>query len=63
VALLIAAAAAVVGGFSFKSLRQDVFPIYRRPSSTSSSNPSMGSEELETAIAVPMEVALAGLPR
>lgn len=63
VALLIAAAAAVVGGFSFKSLRQDVFPDLSAPIfNVIVQNPSMGSEELETAIAVPMEVALAGLP-
>ena len=38
-------------------------PTSPRPSSTSSRRtPAMGAEELETAIAIPLEVELAGLP-
>ncbi len=63
VALLVAAAATVVGGLSFENLRRDVFPDLSAPIfNVIVQNPSMGTEELETAIAIPIEVALAGLP-
>lgn len=63
VALMIAAAATVVGGLSFQNLQRDVFPDLSAPIfNVIVQNPSMGTEELETAIAIPMEVALAGLP-
>ena len=63
VAILIAAAVTIVGAMSFQNLRRDVFPDLSAPIfNVIVQNPSMGTEELETAIAIPMEVALAGLP-
>ena len=52
-----------MGVFSFQELRRDVFPDLSAPVfNVIVQNPAMGAEELETGIAVPMEVALAGLP-
>jgi cobalt-zinc-cadmium resistance protein CzcA len=63
IAVLIAAAAATVGALSFQNLRRDVFPDLSAPIfNVIVQNPAMGTEELETAVAIPMEVALAGLP-
>jgi heavy metal efflux system protein len=56
-------AAAIFGVVSFQGLRRDVFPDLSAPVfNVIVQNPAMGAEELETAIAIPMEVALAGLP-
>jgi cobalt-zinc-cadmium resistance protein CzcA len=52
-----------LGFFSFRELRRDVFPDLSAPVfHVIVQNPAMGAEDLETAIAIPMEVALAGLP-
>lgn len=62
-ALLLVLAGAGLGFFSFQELRRDVFPDLSAPVfNVIVQNPAMGAEELETAIAIPMEVALAGLP-
>jgi len=61
--LLLVAAASIFGGMSFRELRRDVFPDLSAPIfNVIVQNPAMGAEELERAIAIPMEVALAGLP-
>jgi cobalt-zinc-cadmium resistance protein CzcA len=61
VALVLAGAA--LGFLSFRELPRDVFPDLSAPVfNVIVQNPAMGAEELETAIAVPMETALAGLP-
>lgn len=63
VALVLVAAAALLGVGAFQDLRRDVFPDLSTPIfNVIVQNPSMGAEELETAIAIPMEAALAGLP-
>jgi heavy metal efflux system protein len=55
--------AAIVGGVSLADLRRDVFPDLSTPIfNVIVQNASMGVEELETSVAIPMEVALAGLP-
>jgi cobalt-zinc-cadmium resistance protein CzcA len=56
-------AAAGVGLASFQSLPRDVFPDLSAPVfNVIVQNPSMAAEELEAAVAIPMEVALAGVP-
>ena len=61
VALVLAGAA--LGLLSFRELPRDVFPDLSAPVfNVIVQNPAMGAEELETAIAIPMETALAGLP-
>src|SRR6476646_736110 len=61
VALLLIAAGAAVGGMWLGELRRDVFPDLSAPVfNVIVQNASMGAEELETAIAIPMEVALSG---
>lgn len=61
--VLLVLAAAVLGVVSFRELRRDVFPDLSAPVfNVIVQNPAMGAEELETAIAIPLEVALAGLP-
>jgi len=61
VALVLAGAA--LGFLSFRDLPRDVFPDLSAPVfNVIVQNPAMGAEELETAIAIPMETALAGLP-
>jgi cobalt-zinc-cadmium resistance protein CzcA len=46
-----------------RDLRRDVFPDLSAPVfNVITQNPAMGAEELETAIAITLEVALAGLP-
>lgn len=63
VALLLVLGAAVAGASAFAGLRRDVFPDLSAPIfNVIVQNSSMGAEELETAIAIPMETALAGLP-
>jgi cobalt-zinc-cadmium resistance protein CzcA len=60
---LLVAAGTVVGAFWLQELRRDVFPDLSAPVfNIITQNPAMGAEELETAIAIPLEVALAGLP-
>ena len=60
---LLVAAGTVVGAFWIQDLQRDVFPDLSAPVfNVITQNPSMGAEELETAIAIPLEVALAGLP-
>lgn len=61
VALVLAGAA--LGLLAFRDLPRDVFPDLSAPVfNVIVQNPAMGAEELETAIAIPMETALAGLP-
>jgi cobalt-zinc-cadmium resistance protein CzcA len=63
VALVLALATAVLGVGAFQDLRRDVFPDLSAPLfNVIVQNPAMGAEELETAIAIPLESALAGLP-
>jgi heavy metal efflux system protein len=63
VALVLTLAAAVLGVNAFQNLRRDVFPDLSAPVfNVIVQNASMGAEELETAIAIPLEAALAGLP-
>jgi len=63
VALLLVLAGSVIGAIWLKDLRRDVFPDLSAPVfNVIVQNASMGAEELETAIAIPMEVALTGLP-
>ena len=53
----------MIGAVWLQDLRRDVFPDLSAPVfNVIVQNASMGAEELETAIAIPMEVALAGLP-
>ncbi len=61
--LLLALTAAAVGAVWLGDLKRDVFPDLATPVfSVFVQNPAMGSEELETGVAIPLEVALAGLP-
>ena len=60
---LLVGAGVVMGAFWLRDLRRDVFPDLSAPVfNVIAQNAAMGAEELETAIAIPMEVALAGLP-
>ena len=60
---LLVAAGTTIGAFWIQDLRRDVFPDLSAPVfNVITQNPAMGAEELETAIAIPLEVALAGLP-
>ena len=53
----------VLGADALRGLPRDVFPDLSTPVfNVIVQNPAMGAEELEAAIAVPMEVALGGLP-
>jgi heavy metal efflux system protein len=61
-ALLVLAGSAV-GAVWLQDLRRDVFPDLSAPVfNVIAQNAAMGAEELETAIAIPLEVELAGLP-
>jgi heavy metal efflux system protein len=61
--LLLVLAACALGAVWLQDLRRDVFPDLSAPVfNIIVQNPAMGAEELETGIAVPLEVALAGLP-
>jgi len=63
VALVLVLTLAALGFGAFRDLQRDVFPDLSSPIFTVIvQNPAMGAEELETAIAIPMEAALAGLP-
>jgi cobalt-zinc-cadmium resistance protein CzcA len=60
---LLVAAGTVIGAVWMQELRRDVFPDLSAPVfNVIAQNPAMGAEELETAMAIPLEVALAGLP-
>lgn len=60
---LLSAAGVVIGGFWIQDLRRDVFPDLSAPVfNVIAQNAAMGAEELETAVAIPLEIALAGLP-
>ena len=61
--ILVVLAAAAFGAVSLQQLRRDVFPDLSAPVfNVIVQNPAMGAEELEAAVAMPMEAALAGLP-
>jgi cobalt-zinc-cadmium resistance protein CzcA len=61
--LLVLAALAAIGGAWLSQLRRDVFPDLSSPVfNVIVQNAAMGAEELETAVAIPMESSLAGLP-
>lgn len=61
--LALAAAAVTLGVVWLTQLKRDVFPDLSAPVfNVIVQNASMGAEELETGIAVPLEAALAGLP-
>jgi cobalt-zinc-cadmium resistance protein CzcA len=61
--LLVLAAMAGIGGTWLSQLRRDVFPDLSSPVfNVIVQNAAMGAEELETAVAIPMESSLAGLP-
>lgn len=60
---LLVLAAAAAGAFWLRDLERDVFPDLATPVfSVYIQNPAMGAEELETGVAIPLEIALAGLP-
>jgi cobalt-zinc-cadmium resistance protein CzcA len=61
--VLLVGAGTTIGAFWMQDLRRDVFPDLSAPVfNVITQNAAMGAEELETAIAIPLEVALAGLP-
>ena len=63
VALALVLAGVGLGGFWLTELPRDVFPDLSAPVfNVIVQNAAMGTEELETAIAVPLEAALSGLP-
>jgi cobalt-zinc-cadmium resistance protein CzcA len=60
---LLVLAAAGLGAFSFRALPADVFPDLSVPVlNLIVQEPSMAPEELEAAVAIPLETSLAGLP-
>src|SRR5262245_50545040 len=62
-AVLLVFAGASLGAVWLQDLRRDVFPDLSVPVfNVIVQNPAMGAEELETGIAIPLEVAFAGLP-
>ena len=61
--VLLVVAGTTIGALWIQELRRDVFPDLSAPVfNVITQNPAMGAEELETAIAIPLEAALAGLP-
>src|SRR5206468_6530790 len=61
--VLLTLAVASLGGVWLRDLPRDVFPDLSAPVfNVIVQNAAMGAEELETGVAIPMEVALAGLP-
>jgi hypothetical protein len=61
VASLLIAIGAAIGALWLQDLKRDVFPDLSAPVfNVIAQNPAMGAEELETAIATPLEVELAG---
>lgn len=62
--VLLVGAAATLGGDAFLRLRRDVFPDLSAPVfNVIVQNPAMSAEELEAAIAIPVESAMSGLAR
>ena len=60
---LLVAAGSAIGAVWLQDLRRDVFPDLSAPVfNVIAQNAAMGAEELETAIAIPLEIELAGLP-
>jgi cobalt-zinc-cadmium resistance protein CzcA len=61
--VLLVGAGTLIGAFWLQDLRRDVFPDLSAPVfNVIAQNSAMGAEELETAVAIPLELALAGLP-
>src|SRR5690349_2942445 len=61
--VVLALGAALLGVRAFLDLRRDVFPDLSAPLfNVIVQNPALGVEELETAVAMPIESALGGLP-
>ncbi|HEV8524512.1 MAG TPA: efflux RND transporter permease subunit, partial [Terriglobales bacterium] len=61
--LILVLGATLIGAAWLQELRRDVFPDLSAPVfNLIVQNPAMGAEELETGVAIPLEVALAGLP-
>jgi cobalt-zinc-cadmium resistance protein CzcA len=61
--VLLVAAGSALGAVWLQDLRRDVFPDLSIPVfNVIVQNPAMGAEELETAAAIPIETAFAGLP-
>ena len=61
--VLLVLAGSAIGALWLRDLRRDVFPDLSAPVfNVIALNAAMGAEELETAIAIPLEVELAGLP-
>ncbi len=61
--VLLVLAGAALGGLWLLDLPRDVFPDLSIPIfNVIVQNPAMGAEELETAVAIPIETSLAGLP-
>ena len=61
--ILVVLVATAFGAVSFQQLRRDVFPDLSAPVfNVIVQNAAMGAEELEAAVAIPLETALAGLP-
>jgi len=61
--LILVLAASAMGAIWMQDLKRDVFPDLSAPVfNVIVQNPAMGAEELETGVAIPIEVALAGLP-
>lgn len=61
--VLLLTAGTVIGALWLQDLRRDVFPDLSAPVfNVIAQNSAMGAEELETSIAIPLEVELAGLP-
>ena len=62
-ALVLVLAGSVLGATWLRDLPRDVFPDLSTPVfNVIAQNPAMGPEELETGVAIPLEIALAGLP-
>jgi cobalt-zinc-cadmium resistance protein CzcA len=62
-AVILVLAASTIGAVWLQDLRRDVFPDLSAPVfNIIVQNPAMGAEELETGVAIPIEVALVGLP-
>ncbi len=60
---LLIGAGSAIGAIWLQDLRRDVFPDLSAPIfNVIAQNAAMGAEELETAVAIPLEVELAGLP-
>ena len=63
VAIIVVLACSAIGVVSLRELPRDVFPDLSAPVfNIIAQNAAMGSEELETRVAIPIENALAGLP-